>query len=138
MVLQGNNMVPKVNGHKKRGIKRFFNSVKNSINGYIYAYTNEQSLTIHAILTILVLLSGFYFNISKMQWAILVVVMAMVIIAELLNTAIEATVDLITKEYNELAKVAKDCASAAVFTASILAAGLYVYVFLPKIIGLFL
>lgn len=138
MVLQGNNMVPKVNGHKKRGIKRFFNSVKNSINGYIYAYTNEQSLTIHAILTILVLLSGFYFNISKMQWAILVVVMAMVIIAELLNTAIEATVDLITKEYNELAKVAKDCASAAVFTASILAAGLYLYVFLPKIIGLFL
>lgn len=138
MALQGNNMVPKVNGHKKRGIKRFFNSVKNSINGYIYAYTNEQSLTIHAILTILVLLSGFYFNISKMQWAILVVVMAMVIIAELLNTAIEATVDLITKEYNELAKVAKDCASAAVFTASILAAGLYLYVFLPKIIGLFL
>lgn len=138
MVLQGNNMVPKVNGHKKRGIKRFFNSVKNSINGYIYAYTNEQSLTIHAILTILVLLSGFYFNISKMQWAILVVVMAMVIIAELLNTAIEATVDLITKEYNELAKIAKDCASAAVFTASILAAGLYLYVFLPKIIGLFL
>lgn len=94
MALQGNNMVPKVNGHKKRGIKRFFNSVKNSINGYIYAYTNEQSLTIHAILTILVLLSGFYFNISKMQWAILVVVMAMVIVAELLNTAIEATVDL--------------------------------------------
>ena len=138
MALQDNNMVPKVNGHKKRGIKRFFNSVKNSINGYIYAYTNEQSLTIHAILTILVLLSGFYFNISKMQWAILVVVMAMVIIAELLNTAIEATVDLITKEYNELAKVAKDCASAAVFTASILAAGLYLYVFLPKIIGLFL
>lgn len=138
MALQGNNIVPKVNGHKKRGIKRFFNSVKNSINGYIYAYTNEQSLTIHAILTILVLLSGFYFNISKMQWAILVVVMAMVIIAELLNTAIEATVDLITKEYNELAKIAKDCASAAVFTASILAAGLYLYVFLPKIIGLFL
>lgn len=138
MALQGNNMVPKVNGHKKRGIKRFFNSVKNSINGYIYAYTNEQSLTIHAVLTILVLLSGFYFNISKMQWAILVVVMAMVIIAELLNTAIEATVDLITKEYNELAKVAKDCASAAVFTASILAAGLYLYVFIPKIIGLFL
>ena len=55
-----------------------------------------------------------------------------------LNTATEATVDLITKEYNELAKIAKDCASAAVFTASILAAGLYLYVFLPKIIGLFL
>lgn len=138
MELKDSNMVPKENGHKKRSIKRFFNSIKNSINGYKYAYINEQSLTIHAILTILVLFSGFYFQISKMQWAILVVVMAMVIIAELLNTAIEATVDLVTREYNELAKVAKDCASAAVFTASILAAGLYLYVFVPQIIKLFI
>ena len=126
------------NMYKKRGFKRFFNSIKNSINGYIYAYTNEQSLTIHAVLTIIVLFSGFYFKISKMQWAILVIVMSIVIIAELLNTAIEATVDLVTDKYNELAKIAKDCASTAVFTASLLAAGLYLYVFIPKIMELFI
>lgn len=131
-------LIENKNKRKKRGIKRFLLSVKNSINGYVYAYTNEQSLTIHAILTIAVLFSGFYFHISKMQWAIIVIVMAMVIIAELLNTAIEATVDLVTDKYHELAKNAKDCASAAVFTASLLAAGLYLYVFLPKIIRMFM
>lgn len=124
-------------GHKTRGIKRFINSVKNSWDGYVYAYTNEQSLTIHAVLTILVLITGFYFQITKYQWAIIVIVMALVIVAELLNTAIEAVVDLVTSEYHPLAKIAKDCASAAVFTASLLAGGLYLYVFLPKIIKLF-
>ena len=122
---------------KKRGIKRFTSSVKNSLNGLIYAYLNEQSLTLHVFATIFVLGSGFYFGISKMQWAILVVVMAIIIIAELLNTAIEAVVDLVTDEYHELAKVAKDCASAAAFVASLLALGLYLYVFIPKFIGLF-
>lgn len=124
-------------GHKKRSLRRFFYSIKNSIDGYIYAYTNEQSLTIHTIITVLVLLSGIFFNASRTQWAVIVIVMAMIVVAELLNTAIEAVVDLVTEEYHPLAKIAKDCASAAVFTASILAAGLYIYVFLPQIIGLF-
>lgn len=122
---------------KKRGILRFTSSIKNSVNGLVYAYLNEQSLTLHALLTIFVLASGFYFNISKIQWAILVVVMAIIIVTELLNTAIEAVVDLVTKEYHELAKVAKDCASAAAFVSSLVALGLYLYVFVPKFIELF-
>ena len=121
---------------KQRGIKRFNNSVKNSVNGLIYAYVNEQSLTLHAILTLIVLVSGFYFHISKMQWAILVIVVSIVMITELLNTAIEAVVDLVTDEYHELAKIAKDCASAAAFISSLLATGLYLYVFLPQIYNL--
>lgn len=122
---------------KTRGFKRFTNSIKNSLNGLIYAYLNEQSLTLHAVLTIIVLISGFYFHISKMQWAILVVVMAIIMIAELLNTAIEAVVDMVTDKYHPLAKIAKDCASAAAFIASVLAIGLYLYVFVPKFIEMF-
>ena len=121
----------------KRGIKRFLSSIKNSVNGLIYAYLNEQSLTLHAFITVFVLASGFYFHISKMQWAILVIVMTIIIVTELLNTAIEAVVDLVTDKYHPLAKVAKDCASAAAFVASLLALGLYLYVFIPKFMGLF-
>lgn len=123
---------------KQKGIKRFKNSIKNSINGLKYAYTNEQSLTLHAILMALVLLSGFYFKASGIQWAMIVVVMSMVMVTELINTAIESTVDLITDEYHELAKIAKDCASAVAFTSSLLAAGLYLYVFMPQIYNLIL
>lgn len=125
-------------GVKKRSIKRFIYSVKNSLDGLVYAYTNEQSLTIHTVIIVLVLLSGFYFNATRTQWAVIVIVMVMIVVAELINTAIEAVVDLVTKEYHPLAKVAKDCASAAVFVSSLLAACLYIYVFLPQIINLFL
>ncbi len=122
---------------KKTSFRRFINSFINSFNGLKYAYVHEQSLLLHALLVIIVLVSGFYFQISKMQWAILLIVVAMVMITELINTAIEATVDLITNKYNELAKIAKDCGSAATFISSILAIGLYAYVFLPQIIRLF-
>ena len=122
---------------KEKSFRRFINSFINSFNGLKYAYIHEQSFILHALSVIIVLVSGFYFHISKMQWAILLIVLAMVMITELINTAIEATVDLITNKYNELAKIAKDCGSAATFVSSILAVGLYAYVFLPQIIRLF-
>lgn len=121
---------------KKRSFRKILDSTINSLNGLKYAYVHEQSLTLHAVLTVGVLLSGFYFKISLMQWAILVTVMTIVIVTELLNTAIEATVDLVTDEYHHLAKIAKDCASAAAFVSALLAGGLYLYVFLPQIIEL--
>ena len=62
----------------------------------------------------------------------------MVVLAvELLNTAVEATVDLITKEIHPLAKVAKDCGSAAAFVSSIMAFIICLFIFMPKIIALF-
>ncbi len=122
---------------KTMGIKRFINSWKNSFDGLKYAYTHEQSLLIHIFLTIIVLITGLYFKISYTNWALILFAMSLIIVTELLNTAIEAVVDLVTEEYHPLAKVAKDCASAAVFIVSLVATGMWVYVFLPKIINLF-
>jgi diacylglycerol kinase len=121
---------------KARGFKRFVNSWKYSFAGLKYAYTQEQSLTIHAILTVIVVVSGIYFEISSLQWALVLFTMALIIVTELLNTAIEAVVDMVTEEYHPLAKVAKDCASAAVFFVSAMATGMWLYVFLPKIMDL--
>ena len=56
---------------------------------------------------------------------------------ELLNTAIEATVDLVTKEIHPLAKVAKDCGSAAAFVSSIMVFIICCFIFIPKIIAIF-
>jgi diacylglycerol kinase len=122
--------------HKPRGIHRFINSFKYSFDGLKYAYTNEQSLTIHIIFSVIVLVTGLIFEITEMQWALVLFAMALIIVAELLNTAIEATVDMVTEEFHPLAKVAKDCASAAVFIASLVATGMWCYVFIPKIICL--
>lgn len=123
---------------KQFGIRRFVNSITNSLAGLKYAYTNEQSLLIHIILCIVVVFAGIYFKISGMQWVIVLFAAAIIVVAELLNTAIEATVDLITEEFHPLAKVAKDCASAAVFFISIVAGCVWLYVFIPMIIKLFI
>jgi len=122
---------------KKLGIKRLFMSFKFSIDGLIYAYTHEQSLVLHVIVMAIVIACAIGFRISAIQWVIILVMGNLILVTELLNTSIEAVVDMVTGEYHPLAKVAKDTASAACFIANITAFGMWMVVFLPKIIALF-
>ena len=123
--------------HKKMSFKRFLNSIKYSVDGLVNAYQNEQSLWLHAMSTIIIVILGFALQISFIQWAIIVIALVIVLAVELLNTAIEATVDLVTKEIHPLAKVAKDCGSAAAFVSSIMVFIICCFIFIPKIIALF-
>ena len=119
---------------KKRGFKRFLNSFKFSIQGLKYAYKNEQSMLIHAIVTIIAIALGLLFKISLMEWAVLS--LGVTLAAELINTAIEAAVDLCTLEIHPLAKIAKDCGSAATFVFSMITAVIGVIIFIPKLIAI--
>ena len=121
---------------KKLGFKRILKSFKFSFDGLKYAYTHEQSLALHVIVMIVIIACGFGFKISPIQWVITLVMGALILVAELFNTSIEAVVDMVTQEYHPLAKVAKDTASAACFIADIVAAGMWLTVFSPKIIAL--
>ena len=80
---------------------------------------------------------GFIFKINKYEWAILVLTIGLVISCELVNTAIEAVVDLVTEEYHPLAKVAKDTAAAAVLIFAFVAVIVGLIIFVPKILLLF-
>ena len=122
---------------KKYGYKRFLYSIKYSIQGIIHTYTKEQSLVIHLLVSILVITMGFVFKINTMEWIISLIFLGAVIALELLNTAMEAAIDLATKEYNELARIAKDCGSAAVFIMSFLGFIVGLLIYIPKIIELF-
>ena len=122
---------------KKKGFKRFLKSFKYSIEGLKYAYKNEQSLLIHFIATVLAIILGLTFKISHMEWAVLCIALGVVLASELINTAIEAAVDLITLEINPLAKIAKDCGSAATFVFSMIAAVIGIIIFIPKIMHIF-
>ena len=123
--------------HKKMSFKRFLNSIKYSVDGLVNAYQNEQSLWLHAMCTILIVILGFALQIKFYEWAVIVIALVVVLAVELLNTAIEATVDLVTKEIHPLAKVAKDCGSAAAFVSSIMVFIICCFIFIPKIIALF-
>ncbi len=122
---------------KQFGFKRFLMSWKNSWDGLVNAYAHEQSLYIHAVSSILAIIVGIVLKISFNQWAIVLVSLVVVLAVELLNTAIEATVDLVTDKYHPLAKIAKDSGSAATLISSIAAAIICGFIFIPKALALF-
>lgn len=130
-------MISRDERKKQKGLKKFINSFSYPIKGLKYAYRNEQNLAVDVGIAILVLIAGFIFRISAHEWALLVLTIGLVISCELVNTAIEAVVDLVTEEYHPLAKVAKDTAAAAVFIFAIVAIVVGLIIFLPRVINLF-
>ena len=119
---------------KKRGFGRFVKSFKYSLDGLIYAYKYEQSMLIHVIATILVIIVNIVLQISPTEWLITFLAIGMVLAAELVNTAIEAVVDLVTLEIHPLAKIAKDCGSAATFVLALMAAVIGFVIYVPHIV----
>ena len=130
-------MISRDDRKKQKGIKKFINSFSYPIKGLRYAYKNEQNLAVDVGIALLVVIFGFLFRINKYEWAILVLTIGLVISCELINTAIEAVVDLVTEEYHPLAKVAKDTSAAAVLVFALVAVVVGLIIFIPKIIGLF-
>lgn len=122
---------------KVYGIGRFFKSIKYSLNGLYYAYRYEQSLWLHGLTTILAVIMGFIFKINLSEWAIIFIALGAILALELINTAIEAAVDLTTTEIHPLAKIAKDCGSAASFVMSIVSIVISMFVFGPYLLELF-
>ncbi|HIT37852.1 MAG TPA: diacylglycerol kinase [Candidatus Onthousia faecipullorum] len=121
---------------KQFGFKRIFSSIKNSWNGLKAAYKNEQSVYIHLVCSIILLVLSFLLEISLTQWLIIIAIIGLTLVVELLNTAIESTVDLVTEEFHPLAKVAKDTASAAEFVLTLTSALIALMIFIPKIMEL--
>ena len=120
---------------KKRGFGRFLKSFGYSIDGLKYAYKYEQSMLIHVIVTIAVIIVNIFFKVTAMEWLITFIAIGMVLSSELINTAIEAVVDLVTLEIHPLAKIAKDCGSAATFVLAMMAAVIGLIVYIPYVIN---
>lgn len=122
---------------KKLGIKRFFKSFTYSWDGLKYAYTHEQSMLVHLLVALLVIVVGVVVKLSAFEWMFCFLLMGLVMATELINTALEAVVDLTCPHYHPLAKIAKDTASAAVFVFAVCAFCCGMFIFVPKIIALF-
>lgn len=124
---------------KKRNLtpKSVFQTVKNSLNGIRCYAKDGKSILIYLIGVILEIAMGFVYNINGLEWILIICILGFILSIELINTAIEATCDAITKEYNSLIKIAKDCGSAATFVIFLVSIILNVIIFLPKIVALF-
>ena len=129
-------MISRDERKKQKGIAKFVNSFKYPIKGLWYAYRNEQNLAVDVGVALIVSVLAIVLKVNGYEAALLALTIGLVISGELINTAFEAVVDLVTEEYHPLAKVAKDTASAACFVADMVAAGMWLTVFGPKIIAL--
>lgn len=114
-------------------MKKLVNSFKYAYEGITTGIKEERNLKIHIMIMILVIILGIILKISKIDWIICIILFGFVISLELINTAIENTVDLITIEKNPKAKIAKDVAAGAVLIASITSAIIGLIIFIPKI-----
>lgn len=92
----------------------------------------ERNLKIHIMVMLIVILLGFLLKISTMEWMICLILFGFVISLELVNTAIEITIDIYIQEFNEKAKLAKDTAAGAVLVAAIISMIIGIIIFLPK------
>lgn len=115
--------------------KKLINSFKYAISGIITSFRTERNMKIHILVMIIVIIAGIVFKLSLLDWIILVIMFGLVISAELFNTAIETTIDMITKEKNEKAKIAKDVAAGAVLVLAVASVIVGLIIFIPKILS---
>lgn len=102
-------------------IRSLIKSFGYAFRGLFFCVANERNMRIHVVFTVYVLAGSLFYNLSRAEYALLIGAIALVIITEMLNTAIETLTNLASPAYNNLARIAKDIAAGAVLMAAILA-----------------
>ena len=100
----------------QQGVARSFD---HAYRGLIYAVRTQRNMRFHVVVAALVLIGSLFLDVSKLELAVLVLVIMFVFVTEIINTALEFAVDLVTKEYHPLAKFSKDISAGAVLVSSV-------------------
>lgn len=114
-------------------IKQHHISLKNAFSGLKYAFISQPNFKIHLTLSLLVILAGFYLQVSYTQMTILVLTIAFGLGCEMINTSLESMTDLITNEWRQEAKIAKDVAAGMMLLISFGAFLVAILILGPKI-----
>lgn len=114
-------------------MNRFLKSFSYAFSGLSYAFKSQFNFKVHVFALIIVGILGWYYQLSTVEWLWIIVASGMVLMTELLNTAIEVLVDLVSPEIHPKAKIIKDVAAGAVLIIAITALGIGLVIFIPKI-----
>jgi diacylglycerol kinase (ATP) len=106
---------------KQKGLKRVYFALLNSIRALCWLIKNEAAFRQEFMLSVVLILLSFYLDITALEQLMLICVLGLVLIVEVLNTAIEATVDRIGLEHHSLSGLAKDLGSLAVLLSLFIA-----------------
>lgn len=114
-------------------MKRVLNSFIYAYNGIKYVFKTQNNFKIQVSIFILAIILAEIYHISNYEWLILILISALVMSLEIINTSIENLVDLVTNDFHSNAEKAKDTAAAAVLLVSFLAILIGLIIFIPYI-----
>jgi len=111
-------------------------SFRHAWDGIYHAFTKHPNLRIHVAVAFLATILGVLLGLTSLEFVILLFTIFLVIMAEMINTALESMTNLITLEYRQEAKIAKDVAAGMVLIAAILSIVVGLAIFLPHLLNL--
>lgn len=114
-------------------MNRFLKSFGYAFSGLGYAFKSQFNFKVHLFVLILISLLGWHYELPAAEWLWVIIASGIVMMAELVNTAIEVLVDLVSPDIHPKAKIIKDVAAAAVLIAAFTALAIGLVIFLPKI-----
>ena len=114
----------------------FFKAFGFACNGLAFAFVNGTRIRNLLVITLLVIVAALLLKISITELLIIIVLCGAMISLELMNTAVEAAVDIASPDYSNLAKIAKDCAAGSVLAMGVASAIVGLLIFTPKVIEL--
>ncbi len=113
------------------------NSLKAALQGIGYALRHELNFQIESALAVGAVVLAVVLNLAQREWLILILTIGLVLSLELVNTGFERLADANTPKFDPQIKIAKDVSAAAVLVASIAAAGVGFWLFLPRLLQIF-
>ncbi|MGM7635604.1 diacylglycerol kinase family protein [Bacillus sp. Hm123] len=117
--------------------KRLLTSHRFALEGIRLAM-DEPNFRFHMAAAVVAIGAGICLSLSNMEWVVVLFLVFGMFVLEIINTAIEKTVDLVTEEYHPLAKQAKDLAAGAVLLYALLSVIVGLILFVPKLMEIFL
>lgn len=122
----------------KTGLRRLLNAFGYSLQGFRAAWQNEAAFREEAMLTIVLTPVALFLPVTGLEKLLLVLSLLLLVLVELLNSAVEAVVDRIGPEIHPLSGRAKDLGSAAVLIACLILGLTWLFIAVPAVLGLFL
>jgi undecaprenol kinase len=121
-----------VYGERMFNLRKLLLSFKFAFEGIIHSARSEQNIRFHLLATMIVIVAGFFTGLEKGEWIIILLLIGGMLSLEMMNTAIERVVDLVSPGWQPLAKQAKDVAAGAVLVFATISAIIGILIFLPK------
>jgi len=117
-------------------MRKFIRGFGYALNGIWHASVTQLNFRVHLVAALVAVYGGYTLHISKDEWLWIILCIAIVLVAELFNTAIEFLVDLVSPEYNKKAGLVKDMSAGAVLITAIGALAIGLIIFVPKLLVL--